>query len=225
VKIKLIATIFILFPAFIFGYPKNYPKKEKITEKLYEMMESFHRLLTENNIPYFIIHGTLLGAVRDKELIPWDDDIDLGILEKDIEKFNLLEDKFKDQGFEFYRCTDKVCNKAGLCLFYKICPKDGQEFNGPWYKKYPWIDVMTFVIKDNKVSHHPSGPFSVWKHAYFDKEELFPLKNYSLGKLQVLGPNIPKPFLSRFYPNWQTTYVFWAHRKALAHGFQEFLSR
>lgn len=33
----------------------------------------------KSNIPYFIDHGTLLGIIRDKNILPWDDDIDISI--------------------------------------------------------------------------------------------------------------------------------------------------
>ena len=49
--------------------------KKKIDPNLIEIIN----LLDKNEISYWVCHGTLLGIVRDKDLIPWDHDIDIAV--------------------------------------------------------------------------------------------------------------------------------------------------
>lgn len=48
----------------------------KLQEIELKMLESFINVCNKLNLTYFVIGGTLLGAVRHKGFIPWDDDID-----------------------------------------------------------------------------------------------------------------------------------------------------
>ena len=54
----------------------NYSKK-KIDKNFLRII----KLLTDNKINYWVCHGSLLGIIRDKNLIPWDHDIDIGVIE------------------------------------------------------------------------------------------------------------------------------------------------
>lgn len=52
-----------------------------------EIFKSFIKVCEELNLRYYVVGGTLLGAVRHKGFIPWDDDIDVGMPRKDYEIF------------------------------------------------------------------------------------------------------------------------------------------
>lgn len=54
-------------------------ENEEIRNHLKEMLKWFHNLCVENDICYYALGGTLLGAMRHQGFIPWDDDIDLGL--------------------------------------------------------------------------------------------------------------------------------------------------
>ena len=56
--------------------------RKKVQQRLLEMAKQIAAILENNNIPHFITYGTLLGAVRHKGFIPWDDDFDFYLLDE-----------------------------------------------------------------------------------------------------------------------------------------------
>lgn len=69
---------------------------EEIKERQMEGLRYIHRLCEENHLDYYLHYGSLLGAVRHKGYIPWDDDLDILMFHEDMLK--LLELVKKENG-------------------------------------------------------------------------------------------------------------------------------
>lgn len=60
---------------------------EKLKNMELDILTEFISVCQKMNLRYYILYGTLLGAVRHGGFIPWDDDIDVGMPRKDYEQF------------------------------------------------------------------------------------------------------------------------------------------
>jgi len=60
------------------------PEKKRIMLTIMDYIDDFCR---NNNINYFLYGGSLIGAIRHKGYIPWDDDIDICMMRQDYDKF------------------------------------------------------------------------------------------------------------------------------------------
>ena len=81
---------------------------EVLHNRLLSMMKSFHNFCEDNNIRYYMIGGTALGAIRHKGFIPWDDDVDIGVPRPDYEKLLTLESQLpKGLEFLYYKNTSE----------------------------------------------------------------------------------------------------------------------
>ena len=72
--------------------------------------KEFDKICTKHNIPYYMLGGTMLGAIRHKGFIPWDDDMDFGVPN---EHYNKLIDILEQELPERYKCfTYKNCESV-----------------------------------------------------------------------------------------------------------------
>ena len=68
---------------------KHYTPDElsRLHEVLYDVLGEVVRICERHDIPYFLIGGTAIGALYDEAILPWDDDVDIGMKRDDYERF------------------------------------------------------------------------------------------------------------------------------------------
>lgn len=140
---------------FILSAPYEKTVLEKLHRVQIEILNDFIMVCEKYDLTYFAIYGTAIGAVRHHGFIPWDDDIDVGMLRKDYEKFcgifqkelgekyNLLTPEIDER----YACTVTHIQKKGTKFVSQIS-KNMQ------YEQCIFIDIFPFdyVAKDNAAS-------------------------------------------------------------------------
>lgn len=90
----------------------------------FDILRDVDRVCREHGITYFLDSGSALGAARHKGFIPWDDDIDIGMLREDYDK--LLEVAPQALG-EPYEVSDPLSNTQQSAMFAKVWLK-GTKF-------------------------------------------------------------------------------------------------
>lgn len=102
-----------------------YEEIQSLHEKQYEILLELKKVCDAHDLVYYLAFGTLLGAIRHKGFIPWDDDIDTGMPYKDYKR---LEQLFKDGAFGngFFLQTANTDPNSGS-TYYKL-RKDGTTF-------------------------------------------------------------------------------------------------
>ena len=133
---------------------KRYKEKKgyipEVLDKLHEVqlqiLKDFINVCEKYNLTYFAVYGTAIGAVRHGGFIPWDDDIDVGMLREDYDRFfevfeQELGDKYNlltPEIDERYACTVTHLQRKGTrfvsemsqdlkceqCIFMDIFPFD-----------------------------------------------------------------------------------------------------
>ena len=84
---------------------------------LLSIAKVFDKICTEHDIPYYMLGGTMLGAIRHKGFIPWDDDMDFGVPRPFYNK--LIEVLEKELPYPYKCCTFINCD-AVKTPFLKI---------------------------------------------------------------------------------------------------------
>ena len=121
-----------------------------------DILKEFVRICEKHSLQYYLIGGTLLGAVRHKGFIPWDDDIDVAMPRKDYEKFAVIS-KSELQPEYFYQNST---TDSGYFLTYAKLRRNNsffyeERFINSHFHKGIFIDIfpLDFCPKPGILCH------------------------------------------------------------------------
>lgn len=164
-----------------------------IHDTLYNNLKKSIDIFEKHDLKYWATAGTLLGCVRDKKIIDHDDDVDLGMLEKDydlllncIKEENELFQEFKNAGLHLQE------NPAPWSQIKILTYRD----DGDYSKNRIFIDICKFEKKNNKYEPLVDD----WKETeWYYHDEIDNLDEGILGNLKIKIPCKCTRFLENAY--------------------------
>ena len=145
----------------------NNLKIEQIHKIHLEMLIEVTEFLNQNNIEYFIDFGTLIGAIRHKGFIPWDDDVDISMTRPEYEKFLKLARSMQCKISNELLITEVSLNNS-VFPYCKIVNKKyrvkEKDIDGG-VEEYLWIDVFPYdgLSNDMKKNEQNFNQLMFWK--------------------------------------------------------------
>lgn len=119
----------------IIGIKDKHMDLKEIQAELLEQIKEFDAVCTNNKIEYSLHGGSMLGAIRHKGFIPWDDDIDITMTKSNFLKFKeIVENEMPG-----YHLSDDVTPTARLMR---------KKYEG---RPFVWIDILEY----NYISENP----------------------------------------------------------------------
>ncbi|MDX8431026.1 MAG: LicD family protein [Candidatus Algichlamydia australiensis] len=165
------------------------PLPKETAKQLYNFMAKVDKLFTKYDLTYWAGGGTLLGAVRHKGLIPWDDDLDIYMLEQDETTLLSLKKELLGQGIALHYLDEGD--------FYKLSPLNGKKMGSEW--TFPFIDIF-FFRKEEETYYHRSPFFRRdYPNDTYAASQIQNRKRCAFGPTRIWIPAQPKQALDRLY--------------------------
>lgn len=109
-----------------------------------EILKDVHQFCVKHNIKYTLQGGTLIGAIRHKGFIPWDDDLDIAMPRPDYERF--IHSYKSENGYKLFARGLSDCGEVYIA-YARVCEMrrtyvDDSAFPFSTIKKGVWIDIF-----------------------------------------------------------------------------------
>ena len=191
---------------------------QSIHEDLYSILG--HINTRAGDLKWWICGGTLLGAIREGNIISNDEDSDICIFSKDADRFiqNMADDSISIYpwwyGYRVSLASSKEMTYEGAST-------------KPWHRpfKFPFVDVFLMVTCEDGLIRLPRKTMEIarsrdwpnemarsFENEYYFPEEIEQLKTATLGKLILPSPSKVEDYLERVYGDWKKPVKFrYAH--------------
>lgn len=169
---------------------------KRLQNLLKDILDELDRICSLHNITWFALAGTLLGAIRHHDIIPWDDDIDIGMPRDDYERFARianaeLGEKYVFVNFEKY--NDFPSMTAKICIKNTIFVE--KETKNLKYPKGIFIDILPLdKYPNNKKIIKKHSRKIRFRHNLLKSRVLWTTSSISSKKRRIIG-NILRPLL------------------------------
>lgn len=110
---------------------------------LKEMLAEVDKVCLDNNLDYYMVAGTFLGAIRHNDIIPWDIDLDIALFRDDYDKLIKILKNHKPNEYELKSIMDKGHYSPHVILFLNnTCIEFNTKVLGKNVKERAFIDIF-----------------------------------------------------------------------------------
>ncbi len=144
-------------------YEMTAEESEMMKSVLLDIYRDFARLCRENNLIQMLGGGSCLGAIRHKDFIPWDDDLDVMMPRKDYDRLiELLEDGEMSEKYEFSYPDGKKDSKNAFLKIYRKGSLNVELFcEGTPFPQGIYLDVFPMeFVPDSRLGQLINGFFA-----------------------------------------------------------------
>lgn len=157
--------------------------QDEVRNTTLEILNKIKEVCSELDINFWVMYGTLIGAVRHEGFIPWDDDFDIAMKRNDYEKFlnHCINNK---EALSPYYVDHFSCNVQYPFYIARICdPTYKLEFKNMKYKSGVFIDLYPFDGMGNDLDY--------WRRKKGSNDNRRDIYYYNM---LVFGKNLKFPF-------------------------------
>ncbi|MDH3602356.1 MAG: LicD family protein [Candidatus Tectomicrobia bacterium] len=169
------------------------------------MLYDLDRVLRAHGIRVFMVYGTFLGAIRHQGVIPWDDDIDVGIFGEDESRLLHAQGDLLTYGYRLKR--HQIQWDESTLDYYKVWIASRPSRTSYPYS-WPFVDIWVFRPTD-QLNESTDG------YLCFQDSDILPLKPYPFGNLSLAGPCSEALLVQAYGEDYLETCVstYWNHRE------------